>query len=71
MKDIQVTLDEEFQDIIMEDMRRVRFKTLDLGLEFYKNMLKFKILELGRMGYAKVEEMDIQFRRHLNVLQGL
>ena len=38
LKDIQVTPDEEFQDLIMEDMRRFIFKTLDLGHEFYKKI---------------------------------
>ena len=37
--------DKDFQDLTMEDMRRFVFKTLDLCHEFYKNMLKSKLLE--------------------------
>jgi len=61
LRDIQVTPDEDFQNITMEDMRRFVFKTLGLCHEFYKkDMLKLKIFEFGSIGYAKEEEVDIQ-----------
>jgi len=46
LKDIQVTPNEDFQDPIMEDMRRFIFKTFDLGHAFYKRYTKVKRFEV-------------------------
>ncbi|KAJ8434947.1 hypothetical protein Cgig2_012973 [Carnegiea gigantea] len=63
LKDIQVILDKEFQDLTIEDMRRFIFKTFDMN--FIKKYAKIQGFGVRRMGYAKVEKMDIQLRSPL------
>jgi len=68
LKDIQVTPDEEFQDLTMEDMRRFIFKALGLGHEFYKKYAKVQGFGVWKDGICKSRRDGIQLRHHSHVL---
>ena len=47
--------DQDVEDFTIEEVRKLRFKSLEICGEFYKFYAKLKGLECGRMVRAKAE----------------